>query len=69
MIIAENLKNELGPDEYRIIEYYVDAASEALESGNKTLAKCTLEDAIAVMVGNSEFTAAGKIRDCIAAYC
>ena len=69
MIIAENLKNELEPEDYNIIEYYVEAASEAYDAGNKSLTKCTLEDAIAVLIGNSEYVAAGKIRECIAAYC
>lgn len=62
MNIAAELMNKLTDQEYSLVSYYINKASEAYDSERYSIARSSLEDAVAILISKEEYNAAGKVR-------
>ena len=62
MNIARELERKLTGEEYNLVSYYIEKASEAYDDERYSVARSSLEDAVAVLKSKGEYNAAGKVQ-------
>ena len=69
MVVVDELKKELTADEYDMVSYYIERAGEAYDANNYSMTRAILEDAFAVLIVNSGYNSASKLRSYIQNHC
>jgi len=62
MNFARELERKLTGSEYNKVAYYIEKASQAYEEDRDDIARSSLEDAVAILKADGEYSAASKVE-------
>lgn len=62
MNFSTELQRKLTWDEYSMVSYYIEKATEAYKAERYSVAREALEDAVAIAKSKGEYNAANKIQ-------